>query len=227
MCFRFPFLFSQLRSTDGTSQSDNGDERSNTGITANIRPVPVLFTDTFRWMLKAGNGVTTSARTLFMGPENSHWSLPEATVIREDQLPLDDKVMNGTYVLDLGPEEIVKTRGPGCSRSIERSLRPSRQALSICVSIMQEKETCPIMMIHWKEKLPTSPILAKEHWRVSREVPSLRLGNKALIAKWILWEACPNVGNCRECQKMSLWRTHLPQIIQVTLLHWTFDPQHL
>ena len=102
--------------SDGTSHSDDDEEAVDTGVAASIHPVPVLFTDSFRWMLKASNGVASSARTLFAGdPDNSHWSLPEATVVADDNSTSDGRILKGTFVSNLGPGERVKSEAMGGS----------------------------------------------------------------------------------------------------------------
>jgi len=114
--------------SDGTSHSDDDDTTTDTGVAANIHPVPVLFTDSFRWMLKASNSVSSSSRTLFAGdPDTSHWSLPEATVIADENSNSDGRVIKGTFVSNLGRNEMVKS-AMGGSVSVSRgSLRQSRQ----------------------------------------------------------------------------------------------------
>mmetsp|Transcript_4236 Transcript_4236/g.4760 ORF Transcript_4236/g.4760 Transcript_4236/m.4760 type:complete len:2377 (+) Transcript_4236:252-7382(+) len=114
--------------SDGTSHSDDDDTTTDTGVAANIHPVPVLFTDSFRWMLKASNSVSSSSRTLFAGdPDTSHWSLPEATVIADENSHSDGRVIKGTFVSNLGRNEMVKS-AMGGSVSVSRgSLRQSRQ----------------------------------------------------------------------------------------------------
>lgn len=105
--------------SDGTSHSDDDEETVDTGAAMNIHPVPVLFTDSFRWMLKASNGIASSARTLFVDdPDDSHWSLPEATVVDDE---VDGRIMKGTFVSNLGSDERIK------SESMGGSPRQSRQ----------------------------------------------------------------------------------------------------
>jgi len=93
-----------------TSQSNSDDGVSDSRMIANIRPVPVLFTDTFRWMLKASNVVDSSTRTLFVDHNNSHWSLPEATLVSSSNLPLNECMANdkNTSVLPtIGKTDII------------------------------------------------------------------------------------------------------------------------
>lgn len=76
------------------SQSNNSDDFVDTSI----QQVPVLFTDTFRWMLKASN---IGNKDVSGDPDDSHWSLPEATVISSENLTPERPIMKGTYVSDL------------------------------------------------------------------------------------------------------------------------------
>ena len=78
------------------SQSNNSDDFVDT----NIQQVPVLFTDTFRWMLKASN---IGDKDVSGDPDDGHWSLPEATVISSENLTPERPMMKGTYVSDLSP----------------------------------------------------------------------------------------------------------------------------
>jgi len=89
---------------DEASQTDNDDEVSEGDIAKTVRQVPVLFTDTFRWMLKTADDAASSNRTLFVDPNNSHWSLPEATVISSEKIHPVGRIMKGTYVHGLAPE---------------------------------------------------------------------------------------------------------------------------
>ena len=91
---------STVRLPDETSQSNDGDEAGDTRADTNIHQVPVLFTDTFRWMLKSSN---SGDKSIFEDPNNSHWSLPEATVITDENLTPDRPMMKGTFVRDLSP----------------------------------------------------------------------------------------------------------------------------
>ena len=59
---------------------------------------PVLFTDKFRWMLKHSDNVSSSDRTQFIDPNDSHWSLPEATIVASDSFPSDDRILQSTSV---------------------------------------------------------------------------------------------------------------------------------
>lgn len=91
---------STVRFPDETSQSNESDEAGDTRADTNIQQVPVLFTDTFRWMLKSSN---SGDKNIFEDPNNSHWSLPEATVITDENLTPERPMMKGTYVRDLSP----------------------------------------------------------------------------------------------------------------------------
>jgi hypothetical protein len=113
---------------DETSQSNDGDGVTDAGVATNIGQVPVLFTDTFRWILKASNSITSSNRTLFLDPNNSHWSLPEATVVTTDNSSPDGRNMKGTYVHDLASAGKVDIASSGGSSLAARgSLNKMRQ----------------------------------------------------------------------------------------------------
>ena len=77
--------------------SDDGDVADG-GFSGTIRPVPILFTDTFRWMLKPDASLPSSSRALFAS-ETDHWSLPEATAVASG-IP-NEQMAKGTYVRDL------------------------------------------------------------------------------------------------------------------------------
>lgn len=69
------------RFSDQTSRTDDDhDDDGESGFDATIHPVPVLFTDSFRWLLRSDN-LSSSARALFADPNSAHWSLPEATAV--------------------------------------------------------------------------------------------------------------------------------------------------
>jgi len=71
---------------------------TNTGI----RPPPVFFTDSFRWMLKTADGTSSSARTLHVDePGNNHWSLPEAIAVTDNNSHSNGRFKKGTIVSDL------------------------------------------------------------------------------------------------------------------------------
>jgi hypothetical protein len=92
--------------SDNTSHlgSNEDEEPGITGFAGTIHPVPVLFTDSFRWMLKADNCIPSSSRALFGNAEGSHWSLPEATAVVDDS-PNDQNLPKGTIVRDLEPSD--------------------------------------------------------------------------------------------------------------------------
>mmetsp|Transcript_5265 Transcript_5265/g.15313 ORF Transcript_5265/g.15313 Transcript_5265/m.15313 type:complete len:2439 (+) Transcript_5265:618-7934(+) len=91
---------SVFSSLDRESRYDDID----TEIVTNIRPVPVLFTDSFRWLLRATNTIALSSRTLSADSENDHWVLPEATVVADADIPTNSRTVKGTYVSNLSPE---------------------------------------------------------------------------------------------------------------------------
>jgi hypothetical protein len=114
---------------DFASQSKDGDEVIDAGVATNIGQTPVLFTDIFRWMLKSSDSTTsTSKRTLYLDHNNSHGSLPEATVVTTDNSLPEGRNMKGTYVHDLASEGKVNIAASGGSPSSARgSLNKTRQ----------------------------------------------------------------------------------------------------
>lgn len=66
------------------------------GFSARIRPAPVLFTDTFRWLLRPDNSLPASSRALFADPSD-HWDLPEAQAVAFDDED-DHGLLQATYV---------------------------------------------------------------------------------------------------------------------------------
>jgi hypothetical protein len=90
--------------SDETSHvgSDQDEGAPDNGFAGTIHRFPVLFTDSFRWMLKADNSIPSSSRALFgnVNTEESHWSLPEAIAV-VDEFPIG--LPKGTIVSDLEP----------------------------------------------------------------------------------------------------------------------------
>ena len=82
------------------ADSDEGDEAAvaDAGFTARIQPVPVLFTDTFRWLLRADISLPSSNRALFGSPGNELWDLPEAKAVSFDGY--NDAIIEGEYFSD-------------------------------------------------------------------------------------------------------------------------------
>lgn len=98
--------------------SEDGDEEASTtqdgvGFTARIRPVPVLFTDTFRWLLKAdpsSGGFPSSSRELVGGGMGGE--LPEAEAVVYDQ-DLDVGMLpSGEYVMNKSMDKQVESLSP-------------------------------------------------------------------------------------------------------------------
>ncbi|KAG7360134.1 paraquat-inducible protein A domain containing protein [Nitzschia inconspicua] len=105
-------------SVEDTSHSDDEGEIADGGFFGIIHPAPVLFTDSFRWMLKTDDTLPPSSRALFCDPNNSHWSLPEARAV-SDESPREGMI-KGTYVRDLdGYNSKSSSRSP----SIENSMK--------------------------------------------------------------------------------------------------------
>jgi len=84
-----------------TGDSDEEDLSADAGFSARIQPVPVLFTDTFRWLLRTHeNNLPASNRALFRLPDPSqHWNLPEAQAVAFDD-DFDGSVIQGQYIED-------------------------------------------------------------------------------------------------------------------------------
>jgi hypothetical protein len=82
--------------SEGTVISDvDGENHADGGFAARIHPVPVLFTDTFRWMLRPENMLASSSRAMFADPSADHWGLPEATAVA-----YDDQADRGTATIE-------------------------------------------------------------------------------------------------------------------------------
>lgn len=114
-----------------TSRSDDGDDSENeapdAGFSARIQPVPVLFTDTFRWLLHSDNSLPRSSRALFGSQEeDEHWNLPEARAIVYDE-GIDAGIIQGQYVSDNAAKKGAKHSGgsPSSSRSKVRNSPPA------------------------------------------------------------------------------------------------------
>jgi hypothetical protein len=95
------FVSSKSDYSGNTGDSDEEDQSADAGFSARIRPVPVLFTDTFRWLLRThGNNLPASNRALFRLPDSSqHWNLPEAQAVVYDD-DFDGSIIQGQYVED-------------------------------------------------------------------------------------------------------------------------------
>lgn len=90
--------------TNQDSDEDHDSESGDVGLSARIQPVPVSFTDTFRWMLHAdprssvrGGVPASSTRELFgfgMGDSfSNHWDLPEAKAVVCDPDEVDSAMI--------------------------------------------------------------------------------------------------------------------------------------
>lgn len=104
-------------SVDGTSHSDDEGEVTNIGFSGTIHPPPVLFTDSFRWLLKPNECLPSSSSALFGDPNNNHWSLPEARAI-DGESP-DEYMIKGTYISNLDQyNSKLSSRSPGMEDSL-------------------------------------------------------------------------------------------------------------
>ena len=121
--------FSDETSHVGSDEDEGGADK---GFAGTIHRVPVLFTDSFRWMLKPDNSIPSSSRALFgnANTEDSHWSLPEATAV-VDESPIG--LPKGTIVSDLEPSdgkmgarEPARLSSSSLSRGSSYSSSPSR-----------------------------------------------------------------------------------------------------
>jgi hypothetical protein len=102
--------FRESISDAGLTNADSDEEEQedgavDVGFSARIQPVPVLFTDTFRWLLRAdpttkgGRGVPESSSREIFGfgsscLDDDHWDLPEAQAV-----PCDPNDMDGGMIL--------------------------------------------------------------------------------------------------------------------------------
>jgi hypothetical protein len=117
-------LDSTCHSVDNVDEEeDDGDDY---GASGTIRTPPVLFTDSFRWMLKPDNdSMPSSSRALFGDPNNVHWCLPEATAIVDDE-SLNENIIKGTYVRDVDEYHHKSLAGsPSREDSMESSSKES------------------------------------------------------------------------------------------------------
>jgi len=92
------------RLSDSTSNTA-GDDEADGGFSARIHPAPVLFTDTFRWMLRQENGLPSSSRALFS--EANEMGLPEATAVPYDDTIDGSAIDEGQYVA-AGDDSVAK-----------------------------------------------------------------------------------------------------------------------
>jgi len=90
-----------IRIPDDMLQPSHGDTVDDIDITTNIRNVPVLFTDTFRWMLKSDITFAPSNRAHFVDLNNTHWSLPEATIVESGKYSSDCGMTKDAHVHSL------------------------------------------------------------------------------------------------------------------------------
>ena len=89
--------------SDNTSDTASDDPlAADGGFAANIQPVPVLFTDRFRWLLRQENNLPSSARALFADPSSDeNWQgLPEATAVPLDGQSAATSTLEGLYIRD-------------------------------------------------------------------------------------------------------------------------------
>ncbi len=77
-----------------TDSDDGEDQAVDAGFSARIEPVPVLFTDTFRWLLRADIAFPSNDH---FGRGGEDWILPEARAIAYDK-DVDGSVIQGEYL---------------------------------------------------------------------------------------------------------------------------------
>jgi hypothetical protein len=92
-----------MSQTDSDNTSDTASDdplAADGGFSASIQPVPVLFTDNFRWLLRQENRLPSSARALFADPSSDeHWGLPEATAVALDGMEsVATSTLQGEYI---------------------------------------------------------------------------------------------------------------------------------
>ena len=176
----------QVDGKDGFSDRtlERNDEETDDGVVTTISPVPVLFTDTFRWMLSnSSDAITSSSRTLFLDPINSHWSLPEATVVTSDNFHPDNQASKGTYVSELDPTGKVDTAATRGSPSTRRGGINQHNHGS---TKLQLNYDCNI-----KKNTHTDVRLVNVNGQVNKETRLRRLDNRASRVPWIPLELPP------------------------------------
>ena len=90
--------------TSGTASEEEGDGDH----AAQIHPVPVLFTDTFRWTLRRDDqGINSSRSFVPEAAGKQDWALLEATVVAIDENGKDNQLLS-VAVLD----KDVESKGP-------------------------------------------------------------------------------------------------------------------
>ena len=119
-------------SLDTSSSSDEGS--ADAGFSARIHPPPVLFTDTYRWMLRSETGgLPASSRAMFAADTNStpQWGLPEATAVPFDRSMDGDAeaIEEGQFVIEDEEESISKASRPSKSDG-SSSKRGSTRSMS-------------------------------------------------------------------------------------------------
>jgi hypothetical protein len=134
--------FRDVVSDAGLTNADSDEEQDDAvdaGFAARIQPVPVLFTDTFRWLLRAdpkfkgSRDVPASSRELFgIGSsifDDEHWDLPEAQAVSCDSNDMDGGMTlpPGEYrmsesldkkVQEYSPKQIAARREPSTQRRL-------------------------------------------------------------------------------------------------------------
>jgi hypothetical protein len=109
--------------TSNTEVEDEADD----DFSGRIHPVPVLFTDTFRWVLRQENRLQSSSRALFVN-SNNQWGLPEATVLPCGD-SIDGKTIEGQYVAE-GDVADSKRDSPTASRTTHSDFSGKGRRLS-------------------------------------------------------------------------------------------------
>ena len=109
---------SDLSITNSSYSEDEGNDGSavaDAGFSARIQPVPVLFTDTFRWLLRGETNLPRSNRAIFANSEDDdHWDLPEARAFVYDEGMDAGIFQDGRHVAD---ESASKNTGRRYGRS--------------------------------------------------------------------------------------------------------------
>jgi hypothetical protein len=109
-------------SEDITNSDVDGENDADGGFAARIHPVPVLFTDTFRWMLRPENRLASRSRALFADPSADHWGLPEATAVAyDDQADGGTATNEGEFAFEADEAELKSRAAPSSVSSVSKT----------------------------------------------------------------------------------------------------------